>query len=252
MIFDESQNAILRRVQVRKGLESVTVGDGDGFTPLQAMFLRRELSEDVARCSVLLALANDDLGEIGTAVSEFKAFPKDLPRSIMDAYIGGLRPDDRADEEAYRGMVEKLTSLSWFLYRGSELACFVSTGSSILRPMDIPRCREMKAMLEGIQGLSGQPEEYRQTMVRMCSLIFRIYSGREVGSAELDSVFLGLTSADRRAMDSKLVSRLDPESKKKYRAFRKDDDYLMTVLVARMVLNSWVADSVRRPSCPGA
>ena len=185
MIYDREDIEILKRVMMRKGVETAAI------------------SANPNRCQLMICIGNNDFSDI---VRQLEGFDEDLsalPPSIYSAYMEAMTPTEREDEGQYIWMLAALMSNTYLLRKGLELTHALSTAEHVLKPSEVrltiavrDEMREIVGRCEALEGDAIGPLEYARAVADECSLLLRIDSGKEAGSREISDVMHRVSIVD--------------------------------------------------------
>ena len=145
MIYDREDIEILKRVMLRKGVETAAISANPNLSEAQRMMVSDELVRDIARCQLMICIGNNDFSDIvnndfSDIVRQLEGFDEDLsalPPSIYSAYMEAMTPTEREDEGQYIWMLTALMSNTYLLRKGLELTHALSTAEHVLKPSEV-------------------------------------------------------------------------------------------------------------------
>ena len=244
MIFDREDVAVLRRVLVRKGIETVAVSSNPNLTEAQRLLVERELARDVSRCQLMIAVGTNDLSDIGSELETFDEELSSMPPSIYVPYISGMTDPDREDEGQYLWMLSAMITNAGMIHRSLGFVDDLASAVPVLSGGEVARIRRISDALDGIvprslafdDGPLG-PAGFAETLSRVCSLLLRINSGKRADSEEISSALDELPRIDSEEFGNVFGPELGSDMSLAAELVEPRGRYA-AILCARSVLNS--------------
>ena len=247
MIYDREDIEILKRVMMRKGVETAAISANPNLSEAQRMMVSDELVRDIARCQLMICIGNNDFSDI---VRQLEGFDEDLsalPPSIYSAYMEAMTPTEREDEGQYIWMLAALMSNTYLLRKGLELTHALSTAEHVLKPSEVrltiavrDEMREMVSRCEALEGEAIGPLEYARAVADECSLLLRIDSGKEAGSREISDVMHRVSIVDGEEFERTFAMDIGPIHMEFVSMLVEPRGHYLSILCARCILNSFM------------
>ena len=98
MIFDREDVEVLKRVMMRKGVETAAVSFNQNLTEAQRVMVADELVRDIARCQLMICIGTNDFSDIVRQLESFDEDLSALPPTIYAAYMESMTPTEKDDE----------------------------------------------------------------------------------------------------------------------------------------------------------
>ena len=245
MIFDREDVAVLRRVLVRKGIETVAVSSNPHLTEAQRLLVERELARDVSRCQLMISVGNNDLSDIGSELETFDEELSSMPPSIYAAYMNGMTDPDREDDGQYLWMLSAMISNAGMIHRSLGFVDDLASAVPVLSNSEVTGIRRISDSLDDIVPRSLAcyddpfgPAGFAGTLSRICSLLLRINSGKRADSDEISSALDDLSRIDAEQFERIFGPELGPRQMTFAIELVEPRGRYAAILCARSVLNS--------------
>lgn len=245
MIFDREDVEILKRVRVRKGIETAALSCNPNLSEVQRMMVTDELVRDISRCTLMISVGTNDLSDIYT---ETEAFENDLsafPPNLYAAYMEALSPSEREDEGQYIWMLSRMITMIVAVKRGLGIAVQLADADHVFSPQEttsIMRSRDaLREILPRCEAISEDEPEvmgFARTALDECSLLLRIDSGKEVTSREASDCLDSVLGFDGEEFERIFGTDLDPSVMECISRLTEPRGRCAAVLFGRCVLNS--------------
>ena len=247
MIYDREDIEILKRVMIRKGVETAAISANPSLSEAQRLMVSDELVRDIARCQLMISIGYNDFSDIVQQLEGFEEDLSALPPSIYTAYMETMTPTEREDEGQYIWMLTALMSNTYLLRRGLELTHALSNAEHVLKPSEVRMIKAVRDNLhlvvercEALEGEAMGPLEYATTVNDMCSLLLRIDSGKEASSSEISDVMQRMTVVDGEEFERMFSTDLGPIHMEFVSMLVEPRGHYLSILCARCILNSFM------------
>ena len=195
MIFDREDLEILRRVMVRKGIESAAVPYNPHLTKVQRLLVAQELVRDISRCQLMICVAEDELSDIASGLDGFADELSSLPPTIYSAYMESMNQADRDDEGQYLWMLSAMVAHLDMFRSALDSVDMLSRAEPVLTHREIRDIKGLRDTLpdicrrsEALEGDGLEPGMLAEALLDECSLLLRIISGKDATSREISDV----------------------------------------------------------------
>lgn len=245
MIFDREDVEILKRVRVRKGIETAALSCNPNLTEVQRLMVTDELVRDISRCTIMISIGTNDLSDI---YSEAEAFERDLsafPPNLYAAYMESLSQSEREDEGQYIWMLSRMITMIVVVRRGLGLAVHLAGAEHIFSDQEtssITRSRDaLRVLLPRCEAISDDEPEvmgFARSVLNECSILLRINSGKDVSSSEASDCLDSLLGFDGEEFERIFGADLDPSVMECISRLTEPRGRCAAALFGRCVLNS--------------
>ena len=171
MIFDREDVEVLKRVMMRKGVETAAVSFNQNLTEAQRVMVADELVRDIARCQLMICIGTNDFSDIVRQLESFDEDLSALPPTIYAAYMESMTPTEKDDEGQYIWMLTALISNTYLIRKGLELTHILSTADHVLKPHEVrmiisvrDELREIAVRCDALDDSGIGPKEYAEAV----------------------------------------------------------------------------------------
>ena len=247
MIFDREDVEVLKRVMMRKGVETAAVSFNQNLTEAQRVMVADELVRDIARCQLMICIGTNDFSDIVRQLESFDEDLSALPPTIYAAYMESMTPTEKDDEGQYIWMLTALISNTYLIRKGLELTHILSTADHVLKPHEVrmiisvrDELREIAERCNDLDDSGIGPKEYAVAVADECSLLLRIDSGKEADSAEISDVMHRVSIVDGEEFERTFAMDIGPIHMEFVSMLVEPRGHYLSILCARCILNSFM------------
>ena len=248
MIFDREDLEILRRVMVRKGIESAAVPYNPHLTEVQRLLVAQELVRDISRCQLMICVAEDELSDIASGLDGFTDELSSLPPTIYSAYMESMNQADRDDEGQYLWMLSAMVAHLDMFRSALDSVDMLSRAEPVLTHREIRDIKGLRDTLpdicrrsEALDGDGFEPGMLAEALSDECSLLLRIISGKDATSREISDVLDRLSKLDTEEFLRIFGPDLGADLSELVLELTETDGRYIPLLCARCILNSSMA-----------
>lgn len=235
MIFGASDRDVIFRSQVRKACESSAMITHREIPQLEARMIQKHLLVEVARCSHMLRIADNDFSQIRQAVKVLDREPINLPLDVYQDYLSFLDGKTQANEGYFMFLYSYMLGNLDHLREGIKIADMIIGGDNPVSYHETIQLARVRGIYERLADYCRdkldvedvpykEAFDYIQCALEEISIILRVATGKDVEIEEISEHMETAENMDPTAFRNLFMIDMDPEELRQVEAFEVDFD----------------------------